>query len=105
MLRAFFSALVLSVVLSVSAFAQTGTLSGRITDADTNQPLPGATVQLVASERGAAADAYGRFTLRDVPSGSASVRVSFVGFLAQEATVNVASGETATLNVSLVADP
>ncbi|MEL6612203.1 MAG: carboxypeptidase-like regulatory domain-containing protein, partial [Bacteroidota bacterium] len=101
----FLTAFVLALLMVPASLAQTGTLAGRVTDAEANQPLPGATVQLIGTERGAATDAFGRFVLRSVPSGTATVRVSFVGFESQTLEAQVSAGETTTLDVTLAPDP
>jgi hypothetical protein len=56
--------------------AQTGSsVSGVVWDSIAHTPLRGATVQIVAADtsitfsRGATADSFGRFTIRDVPNG------------------------------------
>ncbi|PAP75791.1 TonB-dependent receptor [Rubrivirga marina] len=55
-------------------------LSGRVTDAATGDPLPGAAVRLPTLDRAAATDADGRFSIPDLPSDTATVVVSFVGY-------------------------
>ncbi|MDT0632779.1 TonB-dependent receptor [Rubrivirga sp. S365] len=98
---------VLALLLAApAALAQTGTVTGRVVDAENGQPLPGATVRLAAPERGGverggAADAFGRFVLRDVPAGPAVLTASFVGFVAAEQTATVADGETVALDFRL----
>jgi TonB-linked SusC/RagA family outer membrane protein len=59
----------LGVVLciSLSALAQTKTITGRITD-QTGQPVPFATVKLKASKGGTSADADGNFMIKVPPS-------------------------------------
>jgi len=82
------------------AWAQQGTITGTITEAETGDPLPGATVQALDMGTGAAADAEGSYSLR-VPSGEQTIRVSFVGYQAEERTVNVPAGGTARVNFQL----
>lgn len=52
----------------------TGGVSGHVYDADTGQPLAGATVA-AQTARSTKTDSDGRYTLAGVPAGSASVRV------------------------------
>ena len=52
-----------------SALAQT-TLTGRVTDAETGEPLVGANVFLDGTMRGAATDADGAFRIEGVPPGA-----------------------------------
>lgn len=60
------------------------TLSGRVVDAETGLPLPGAHVYVAASTMGTTTDAEGRFLLRPVPLGAQRVRVSMMGYEAAE---------------------
>ncbi|HWK89836.1 MAG TPA: hypothetical protein VNP72_07565, partial [Longimicrobium sp.] len=52
----------MGVFLAVPAHAQNGTVSGRVTDAATGLPLPGATVS-VQGGPSTQADAFGHYTL------------------------------------------
>ena len=70
----------LMTVMSVSSvFAQ---VNGRVVDADTNEPLPGATVAIAETTSGTTTGLDGTFVL-DVEPGTKLV-VSFVGFATQE---------------------
>ncbi|GJM27540.1 MAG: TonB-dependent receptor [Cyclobacteriaceae bacterium] len=53
--------------------------------------LPGATVQLVDTPFGTISDEYGKFQLRNVPSGNYTMKVSFVGFQAHEKDIDLAA--------------
>ena len=68
--------LLLALVASAPALlAQTGTLTGRVLDSSTQEPLPGATVLLTGTSLGAATDLTGRFTLPAVPVDAYTVRI------------------------------
>lgn len=63
---------------------ETVTISGTIVEADTNETLPGATIQVLDAKRkgtitGTASDSDGKFTLQNVPS-DASIKISYVGY-------------------------
>ncbi|SMO79112.1 TonB-dependent receptor [Gracilimonas mengyeensis] len=65
-------------------FAQsTGTITGRVTDAKTGEPLIGATVVLEGTELGDATNPDGRFTIDDIPTKTYNVKASYVGFVTQ----------------------
>lgn len=66
------------------AQAQTGTLQGRVYDAVTNEPLGGATVQVPEVQKGAYADSTGRFTIRDIPLGTYTVKANYIGYAPNE---------------------
>jgi TonB-linked SusC/RagA family outer membrane protein len=94
----------LSVVLLIPAFALAqGGITGTVTDSQTGDPLPGSTIYLVELDRGASANVDGEFTFDDVPSGSYTMRVTFVGYSRYSTQVTV--GETmVTQNVELRPD-
>jgi len=71
-------------------------VSGTVTSADDNAPLPGANVSVPGTTIGTAANAQGQYSL-EVPTDADSLRFSFVGFQAQ--TVAIA-GRT-TIDVAL----
>ena len=83
------------------AWAQQGTIAGTITDQETGESLPGATVRVLEEGMGAATDAEGSFRITGVPTGEYTVEASFVGYNARQRTVTVSEGETATVNFQL----
>lgn len=95
--------LVMAAVCLVSAgtaFAQTGTITGTVTDAKTGEALPGANVLVVGTSHGAATNAQGEYTITDVPTGKHTVRVTFIGYNKAKKKVTVSSG-TVELNFQL----
>jgi TonB-linked SusC/RagA family outer membrane protein len=75
------------------------TVTGRVVDADTNEPLMGVTVFVVGTQRGTTTGTDGRFTL-EVPDGSEVLAFSFVGYVRQE----VAIGDNTEFNIRLSSD-
>jgi TonB-dependent receptor len=75
--------------------ATSGSIVGRVLDRETGDPLPGANVIIQGTSIGGSTDLDGKYTLRNVPTGRQSMRVTYVGYvtLTQEVTV----GENATL--------
>ncbi len=61
----------------------TGKVAGTITDAQNGEPLPGANVQIAGSALGAVSDINGAYAILNVPPGTVSVKVSFVGYESQ----------------------
>ncbi len=90
--------LTLLTFLTVSAFAQNLTVSGKVTDKST-EGLPGVTVQVKGSTKGVTTDFDGIYKLADVPS-NATLVFSSVGMISQEIAVN---GRT-TINVVMADD-
>src|SRR5699024_1956038 len=85
-----------------AAFAQTGTLTGSVTDANSDEPLPGVNVFIPDLQRGAATDAEGQFTIEGIEYGTYTVRASFIGYTAFEQEVTI-DQETVTLSIELEA--
>ena len=72
---------------------QAGTTGGTVVDAATAQPLSGAAVLLVGSDRTVLTDTQGRFTFSDVPAqagAQVTVRVQLLGYATQ--TAQIAAG-------------
>ena len=92
----------LGLALAGAASAQpTGALTGAVRDGVTGEPLPGATVALVGTDRGTATNRAGYFALRDVPSGVVDLRASFIGYRDTTLAVTVAAREVKRIEVAL----
>ena len=88
-------------LVAQAAWAQSGKLAGRITDAQ-GMPLPGVTVFVEGTTLGAAADIEGDYVVLRIPPGTYRVRFSMVGYQVKVVEgVIIASNQTTTLNVSL----
>ena len=87
--------------------AQTGKVSGKVTDLETGEPLIGANVIVNSggTTRGAATDANGGYVVLNVPIGKVSIKVSYIGYQAITVeNVLVRSNETTTKDVKLPSD-
>lgn len=71
-------------------------VSGVITDANSGEPLPGATVIIKGTETGAVANLDGIFSIEVLPESI--LLVSFIGYIPEEVTV----GTQKRINVSLI---
>jgi TonB-dependent starch-binding outer membrane protein SusC len=89
----FLSASLLTMAVSTAAFAQTGSLTGTVTDRTSGETLAGATVLIVELERGAPANIDGMYTISDIPTGTYTVRYSFVGYRTLNETIQIQAGE------------
>ena len=103
--RCLITALVIGVTLGTGLSAQgtTGSITGRVVDSTTQQPVANATVSVVGTQVGALTRADGRYFLNGVPTGAQRLRVARIGFGAQEVPVTVADGATATVDFTIVA--
>ncbi|MCH8568066.1 MAG: TonB-dependent receptor [Balneolales bacterium] len=99
-----FAVLSLVVLMPGLALAQTGSITGTITDSRTGEALPGATVFLPDLSLGQSTNLDGQYTINNVPAGVHAVRITYVGYVAQQTVVTVTAGEQTTLNIQLVAD-
>ncbi len=100
-----FSTVSLLLVLVSSALAQTATISGQVTDAQTRESLPGATVFIAESTNGTITDQDGRYVLEGVPTGAVRVYVSFVGFESQRRNLIVSEGDSPNVSFALAPSP
>ena len=79
--------LLLFLLYPIFLGAQTSTIRGVILDKQSETPLIGATVQLIAPESAAAnggvTDVNGRFAIRNVAVGRQALRISYLGYEAQ----------------------
>lgn len=94
-------ALLLAVVGAAPLAAQDGTVMGRVLNATTNEPLPGAQVFVVGTSRGALANQDGRFMIQQVPAGQQELRAALIGFSTQTVRVTVPAGGTVTQDFTL----
>lgn len=96
------SVCMLLTTLAASVFAQTGTITGKVYDEQSGEELVGANILLVGTTLGATADINGTYRVTNVPPGTYSIRISFVGYVTKNVTdIFVKSAETLVLNVNL----
>jgi len=81
--------------------AQTGSISGKVIDVKSGESLPGAQVLVQGTNRGAASDVNGVYTIRSVPPGTYTVEARFIGYATQQVRVTVAAGQQATADFQL----
>jgi TonB-dependent SusC/RagA subfamily outer membrane receptor len=80
---------------------ETGAIRGTAMDAETQEPLRGAQVQVVGTRVGGITNASGAFLLLNVPAGDRTVRITSIGYRTVEEAVTVTAGATATVEISL----
>lgn len=83
------------------ALAQTGTVTGRVTDARTGMPVATAQITVTGSTLGTSVDAAGRFRLTSVPAGTHEIRARSLGYSPGSANVTVTADGTADVTVAL----
>lgn len=84
------------------SFAQSGKITGRVIDANTGETLPGANVVIDGTTRGVQTDINGNYLLLNVPPGTYTIVVSYVGYSTQRVNdVIVRTDLTTEINFSL----
>ena len=94
-------AFLLSIGMALPATAQTGSIAGLVTDAESQTPLPGVNIVIEGTQRGVATNTAGRYEISDLSPGDYTIVASFVGYSALSRDVTVEAGETATLDFAL----
>ncbi|MDZ7721765.1 MAG: TonB-dependent receptor [candidate division KSB1 bacterium] len=59
---------------------RSGSIEGRVIDAESGEYLPGANIYLEGTQIGAASDANGYFTIENVPFGDYTLKVTYIGY-------------------------
>ena len=97
--------IVCTLFISVSAFAQNGSITGKITDYKTKEGLIGANVVIQGTAVGAATDIDGSYTIANLKPGTYTLSISSVTYKTQTvADVVVESGKVTKIEVTLVED-
>ncbi len=86
----------LILVVGTNVWAQTMSVSGKVLEADTNQPFPGATIIVKGTTNGTISDIDGNYSLTNVPEDGILI-FSFIGMESQE----VAVAGKSVINISL----
>ncbi|HEX5818101.1 MAG TPA: TonB-dependent receptor [Gemmatimonadales bacterium] len=101
----FFLLLPLLLVPSL-LFAQTGTVTGRVTQqGEAAGALSDVRVTVVGTSLFTLTGNDGRYTLKNVPAGPQTLSFRWIGYQPTEAKITVAAGQTTTADVTLSAAP
>jgi TonB-linked SusC/RagA family outer membrane protein len=96
-----FALRLLVLAASATAGAQTGRITGTVTDNQTGQPLPNATITVVGTRLGGTSSDNGQYSIPGVGVGSQQVRAQRIGFAPVTRTVTVSAGQVTTLDFAL----
>jgi outer membrane receptor protein involved in Fe transport len=91
----------LLLVFTLPAFAQNGSVSGKIANELSGEVLTGATISISELQLHTHTDERGAFSLRDLKPGNYTLDISMLGFDAQNIPVSVQSGAPIQLSVQL----
>ena len=90
------------MALGLTAHAQkNGVISGKITDGEGNFSLPGATVRLSESNRYTISNQIGDYEFLNIPAGTYTVEVLYLGYQPQSQEVVVEEGKNAVVNFTM----
>ncbi|HUQ99680.1 MAG TPA: TonB-dependent receptor [Gemmatimonadaceae bacterium] len=89
------------IPLQHAAAQAVGVVRGVVLDSTSNQPVAGAQVQVVGTNRTVATDASGGFTIANVPEGTATLRVQRIGYTQRTASLAVQAGTTNSRDIML----
>lgn len=81
-----------------------GSLKGRIVEAETSEPLIGATIRVLGTERGTMTNLDGYYSFENLPAGRHTIEVAYMGYTTRQVAVNIAASRTATYDVVLSVD-
>jgi TonB-dependent starch-binding outer membrane protein SusC len=84
---------------SFSPVVQELNITGKVTDANTGEPLPGVYIVIENTNQGVVSDAEGKFSI-SVPGSETYLMFSFVGYVTERIQVGTAT----SLNIALVPD-
>jgi outer membrane receptor for ferrienterochelin and colicins len=93
----------LFVCFGIVASQETGRLEGTVSDAATNEPLPGANITLVGTVLGAATDGNGKFIIEHLPVGEYDIQATMIGYKKEVLQkINIETAGSRTLSIKLV---
>jgi len=97
----FFLLIIMSFPLQ-TIFAQgSGSVSGRVVDKGTGEPLIGANVMIVNTNLGTATDYDGKFTIHHVPIGKRTLQISYIGYQTEKLEIEVTTKHLSLGDISL----
>ena len=90
-------------LFSMSLYAgTTGKLTGKVTDAKTNEPLIGTNIVIVGTNLGAAADIQGNYFILNIPPGTYQVKATQIGYSPSTVqNVKISVDQTTRIDIKL----
>jgi TonB-linked SusC/RagA family outer membrane protein len=86
---------------TIGAQAATGTVSGRVTDQGTGLPISGVRVLIVGTTVGTQSADDGRYTVRGIAPGAATLEFTRIGYEPKRTPITVAAGQAAVINMAM----
>ncbi len=85
---------------NVSA-STSGKIIGRVTDAKTNEVLPGANILLEGTSLGAASDIEGYYVISNLQPGAYTMIITYIGYKKKNIRINVGANQTVKQDIKL----
>lgn len=90
------------ITFGSTVFAQkSGVITGKITDAENNFSLPGATIKLNIGNKYTISDQIGNYEFLNVPAGNYTVEIIYIGYQSETKDIQVEEEKNAILNFKL----
>ncbi|WP_026837414.1 TonB-dependent receptor [Gillisia sp. JM1] len=93
--------MLLSIFFSITSFAQTGSISGTVVDATTQEPLTGTNIVIRGTNTGVTTDENGNYSLKNLQPEAYVIDVFYIGYENASQDVIVTEGANINLNFSL----
>ncbi len=97
--------LLIMLFMFLSVHAKMVQIHGIVIDADSKESIPGATVMIDGTIKGASTDSDGHFSIKEVKYGKYMLRISSVGYSNKTAEVQLFGGQTDELVIALCRSP
>jgi TonB-dependent receptor len=94
--------ILVATLLSSNILAAGSNISGNVKDAKTGEPLLGANIVLLGTSMGASTDQNGKYVIPNVPEGSYTIRVSYIGYTEFKNEITTAEGKTLKQDFNLM---
>ena len=85
---------ILFLAFSIISFAQTTEITISVLDADSDEPLIGATVYFEELEKGAVTNLDGIANFTKIPTGNHKIKISYIGFLSIKTTIETTTKQS-----------
>ena len=94
--------LIIAYILLSTSYANSGIISGFISDSSSGEALIGANVFLKETGQGMATDLNGYYIIQNISPGNYTIMTSYVGFERFEKTIILKEEESVKLDISLI---
>jgi TonB-dependent receptor len=103
MLRSIYS-LAFLLFLSITAFSQTGTITGNVKDETTGEAVIGANVLIEGTNQGNVTDIDGNFSISKIKTGKYNLVISYVSYVTKAIALEIYPDQTTAVNTTLKDD-